>query len=339
MIDYLEISIQCKHMAIGNILRNIDEKTGEIRDYRKEFLVKNKFQNSLRVKSNFNGQEFKIKGNFVKFLQGHNIFGSNDLVGICHEVVKVVLGKLDVPITDIELNKIKHGEFSIHMVDIAWNYRQDPELIPKIIHEVGSMWRSRDNDASNYGSNSVYLKQDKKSFAFKIYNKKVELAHKPLPLSLPNRERLLKYSTGLLRSELRLRSMALRKLRLSRGTDWSQNKVSELIDLALKQAEFNGSIYRRLIPDNVMKLKPRLRQAYVLWEEGHNLSTLYDQQVLRRIGKAFMEIGVDIRKPLIKIEGQAINIASCFSEDKKLNYPKWAVKDGLIFKPKKKKVV
>jgi len=337
MIDFMEITIDCKHQNVGNILRNIDVSSGETRDYRKEGKVKNKYHNSLIVKSNDNGQRIKIKGNFVKYLQGHNIFGSNDLVGISYDVVKVILEQLDIPITDSELTNIKNGYFSVHMVDIAWNYRQDAELIPNIIDEVGTLWRVRGKDVSNYSNKTVYLNQHSNQFAFKLYNKKLELAYRSLPINLPERERLLKYTVGLLRAELRLHSKALRELRLNVGQDWSVDKVKEMIELALKQAEFSGSIYRRLIPDNVMQLKLKLRQAYMLWEDGHDLAKLYDSQVLRRLRNSFAEIGVDISNPPPASEHQEVNIASCFSDENKLNFPKWARTKGLIHIPKKLK--
>jgi len=335
MIDYLDVSINCKHGEIGNILRNIDVNTGQVRDYRKDFLVKNKLNNSLKVKSSHNGQRIKISGNFVKFLQGHNVWGTNDLIGLCFDVVKLVLDKLGISITEDELNNIKNGKFIIHRVDIAWNYRVDVDVISKLIKTVGEQWHEQDKDTSNYGIQTVYLNQHSKHWAFKLYDKRQELKHKPLPLALPHRYKIQEYTNGIIRCELKLCGKALQECDLDIGSGWSVEMVLEMMQLALKQTELSGSIYRRLLPKKVMQLKLKLRQAYVLWEDGHDLTTLYDYQVLNRMRKAFDKIGVDIKNPPPKAEVKDVKIATYFTVENKLNYPKWAKKLGLIHKPKK----
>lgn len=331
----MDITIACKHQAIGNTVDYTNANTGQIRQYRSGFKVKNKYKSSLLVKSEGDGSFINIRGNFVKFLQGHNIFGSNNLKMLAYVVVDRVLKHLAIPITESELDAINKGYFELHMVDIAWNYRQDASLIPRVIDEMGTIWRLRGHDVSNYSDETVYLNQHSKERAFKLYNKKLELAHNPLSLNLPYREKLLRYSVGLLRAELRLHKKALLKLGLTRGVNWSVDKVNQLRQMAVEEAQFCGCINRRLPSEKADQLKSNLRLAYTFWEDNYDLTKYFDSQVLRRLRKKFMEMGVNIMKPPGHVRTSKVNIAECISEENRLNYPKWALKFGVIHLHKK----
>lgn len=335
MIDSIDISINCIHSPQGKIVKRINPDTGEVKHYREKFKVKNSYKNSLTVKSYNDGTQIRISGNFVKFIQGHNIVGSNNLVGIVYEVVQRVLKELDIAITDVELESIRNGHFKVYSVDIAWGYRQEAKLIPYLIDEVGNCWRLRGRNASNYKSETVYWNQHSTELALKFYNKRRELGNKPLPLNLPYRNKLLEYSIGLIRAELTLHSKALSERGLTQGYQWSIAKVSELIELAVQQAQLTGSMNRKLIPAKILTLDRKLRQAYLLWASGFDLTELYDSQVLRRLRNSFSACDINIHKSPVRVNTRIISIAECFSVDNKLKNPKWAIKAGLLFIPKK----
>ncbi len=338
MIDDLDFTFNCKHSSIGDILRNIEVSTGIIRDYRKGIQIANKFGDKLFVKSNNNGECFRVKTCAAKFLQGHNLFGSNNVIGIAYALVLEVTKALNIDITEKELAAIKRGEFTVNSTDIAWSYRVDANLIPNIIHEVGNLWRLQGKNVSNYYKESVYFNQHSKVLAFKLYDKERELGNNPLPANIAQRDKLLTYAKGLIRAELTLHSRALRNHGLTLGRNWSIVKVKEMMELAITQAAFNGSLKRKLMPLEVMRLKLILRQAYGLWASGIDLNQAYSSQTLRRHRNALLSKGIDIKQPPVKaIRTKKTDIARCFSEDNKCTYPSWAKDHGLIFLPKKVK--
>ena len=58
--------------------------------------LKGSHESRIHVKTHDQNQLW-ISGNPTKFLQGHNIFGTNDLLGICVEFYKQVVVRLELP--------------------------------------------------------------------------------------------------------------------------------------------------------------------------------------------------------------------------------------------------
>lgn len=336
MIDYVSAIFKLKHEPFGDILINVDTKTDEERPYRKEVRVGNKSA-SLGVKSTHDGQCIEVTGNYVKFMQGHNIFGTNDLHGLCIGIIKQVTKQLGIRGLQTERQSIMEGNFLIRRVDIAANFRAaDRGEVVAIIREIERHWRDQGKNVSNYGNETVYLDQHNRNVSLKFYNKRAELRTRPLPQNIPARNRLLRYAETLVRAELTLGAVELRKRGLSRGSNWTIAEAKKLIIGAISASGVTGEIKRLLLPDEYETLDHDLKQAYQLWQHGVELRSVFGQSTYWRRRNALRKHGIDIQQPQPKERIVTVDIKSCICLEKMTSRPKFAREHGLIYLPSRR---
>jgi len=69
-----------------------------------------------------NGTVMAISGNPVKWFQGHNIFGSDDLCGLVYETMLRVCSVLEIQPHSCDIQAWRHGDFSLSRIDINGMY-------------------------------------------------------------------------------------------------------------------------------------------------------------------------------------------------------------------------
>ncbi len=334
MIDRITVVFPILHEPFGKILNNIDPITNDERAYRKEFLLKNG-TSSLMVKSCGNGKHIKISGNYAKFLQKHNIFGSNNLLGLCVDVLLIVLGKLTISHSDAEIKKIRVGNFTIKEVDIAGNFRaKSREEVPQIIREIERHWRDLGKNVSNYGVETVYQNQYSKDLSLKLYDKRKQLSDCPLPKDIPQRDRLLKYAEGLVRAELSLGADELKRRGLDKGSSWTIETAKNLLNDEISKSGIHGSIKRLLLPAEYDELPRKLKITYRLWLLGDVPKAILEEQTYRNHRNSLKLAGIDISQAQSKERIVDIDMKSLLSPENMLNFPKFAKQYGLVHLPK-----
>lgn len=335
MIDNLTILFNIKHTPFGKPVSYSDDNDSEKKAYKRKVQVRN-YNTSLNVHSKQNGQQIEVSGNFVKFLQGHNIFGSNDLQGLCRDVISEVAKRLDIIISKADWIEILKGYYEVMGVDVAGNYRVfSREEVPMIIRGIELHWRDQGLNVSNYGSQTVYLDQHNKNVALKFYDKRAELRKHPLPNDLPERLRLLKYTRPLVRAELTLGAAELRRRGLDKGANWSAQLAKELLLDEVAASGLGGEIKRVLLPVEYDELPHLLKLTYRLWLHGDDVKELFDIQKYRRHRNALQNYRIDISKPQPKHRVKMVDIKTCISPENVATFPRFAKKHGLIHIPVK----
>ncbi|GJA52559.1 hypothetical protein KAM347_43500 [Aeromonas caviae] len=71
------------------------------------------------------GRELHIDGNLVKFFQGHNLFGSHDIVGLVSAFMDHLCGipQLGLCPTDFQRQSWRNGNFQLGRVDVTTMYQ------------------------------------------------------------------------------------------------------------------------------------------------------------------------------------------------------------------------
>jgi hypothetical protein len=336
MIDRIAAIFSVIHEPFGDVINNIKIKTNVERAYRKEFALKNG-SSSLMVKSGGNGKYIKISGNFAKFLQKHNIFGTNNLRGLCADVVPMVLNQLGVSYTDAEMQDVINGNFIIKEVDIAGNFRSEScDETPLIIREIERHWRDLGKNVSNYGVETVYLNQYSKDLSLKFYDKRKQLSDCPLPVDIPQRDRLLKYAEGLVRAELTLGADELKRRGLGKGSSWTVDIAKTLLNDEIAESGIYGSIKRLLLPDEYDELPRKLKITYRLWLLGDAPKSILEEQTYRNHRNSLKLAGIDINHAQPKERIVDVDMKSLLSPENMLNFPKFARECGLVHIPVKK---
>ncbi|GEM_PF-323974 len=182
MIDWISADLPLIHSPIpaGRTIR-LDSDGSVVFDYCESVKVQGSYDSSIHVRSygsDGNGKAtiLRIDGNPSKFLQGHNVFGCEDLIGLMTSLYTSIATRLNLKWDYEQLRIIKTGEYDIRRIDINRMF------------EVGSLDRARAwlraaelQSSTRHGrctrkGGTAYWGMNSRRWALKAYIKSEELA-------------------------------------------------------------------------------------------------------------------------------------------------------------------
>jgi len=281
-----------------------------------------------------------IDGNPVKFFQGHNLWGSDDLHGLCIELCLKLSQILNLPIPKPDFDQLVLGDFDLKrvdsnvMLDLVNNFSVEAFLYS--LERTGHL-RFKGSAVSTKGT--VYFGKNSRRSSLKFYNKLSELKAKghKLPPELDQLVSLWDWVTGKLRAEYTLRSLQLKDDNLEKAFRWGDNTPYEVVLKSLSR--LNMSENHTLTPDKLEGLPPRLVGVYHLWKEGHDLTAMYPRKTFYRYRKQLQEVaGVDIaikqgdrKEPAPNV----IDFRRVLTPELVRGVPDWAIGTPLFFEPRR----
>jgi II/X family phage/plasmid replication protein len=332
MIDYITVKFPCKH----------DRST--IPQFGTRYLKIRLRHNSttMEVKSVENGRYLVASGNPAKYFQGHNIFGSNDLQGLCRDLFAKITADLGISVCRKDQQAINAGWYSISRVDLAANFcLPSQEMVTKVLREIQWHWHELGFNVSNYGDKTVYRDQHSKVATSKFYNKRKEISAHPLPEHILGSQRcmlLKEHAKTLLRAEFTLRSLALKNIGLNMGEGWRIAGTRELLRKKVASQDLHREIKHFALPDEYLELKPELKQIYHLWLHGSDLPSLFERSTLHRRRKSLLIFNIDIKQPPAPYRISTVSLQTLLAPEKIIRLPKFANQLGLIYLPVRKTV-
>lgn len=252
----------------------------------------------------------EVSGNPAKFLNGHNLFGSDDPLVLLRGVVERA-----APVLWPGLNPLPDFDFAsatVSRIDLtgAWLLDRAEDVVPFLRAMEERVWcpyrgRGVMNDVGTlyYG----FTKKGKraKDWQLKLYSKGLDITAHPLPAAAYGVEGLLDEVNRTIRVELTLRTAELKRLGLSRVGDWTPAKVGEIWRCYVDKLNFgDGFKLDRAVEDLASNpdLKPRHLTAIAAWKAGHDMRSLYRAKAtLYRVRNEIMELtGIDVFVPVPK---------------------------------------
>lgn len=290
-----------------------------------------------------------VSGNPTKFLQGHNLFGPDDLrslvVAATLKALSLIqagvaanadLHGIDLMPSELDLARWRAGDFTVSRVDLTHMFRVGTTA------DVRAWLRVAGDSARMKWKNKVYQQgtlyfghaekgKRAKDESWKLYCKRDEIEVHQLPAQLPHRAELTDYAEGMLRAELTLRRKALAKFGLLSGRSWSAERVIEVFGQRWECLELSDNV---TVPVEVVQALPRhLQAAYLAWQAGMDPAQLYPRATLYRHAKAIRErVGVDILVPAPKSNVVPLRRILTLSP---ATIPAWARGTSLLFDPSK----
>jgi Phage replication protein CRI/Phage X family len=245
-----------------------------------------------------------LSGNPVKLLQGHNLFGSMDLLGLYLEAgvwVRQNSGLFPGPGTwdACEFSAPRYSR-----IDITRSYRfaTDAEALDYVRFVAGNA-KSRHGAAKLYDSGTAYFGQSSRRWTMKIYAKKQELLHglrgagrRISAMVFP--DELLDWSTGIVRFELTLRGPELAK-HSPPGDIHDSAFLARLWQSYFDSIQFNENAAMSTRPDLIEETLPRYLQLTVsIWRNGRDLRSALPQNTFYRHRREILtRCGIDIAVP------------------------------------------
>lgn len=297
-IDWIHVSVAVKHdpqLISRGIVVHLDNQWNmatAVHHYKAQTL-RSSFENTLWIKPSTTGS-IEISGNFYKFLNHHNVTGTDDLVGLVTDLIQH-LATLDIGIqpTEEELKDVQDGKFRLFRVDVNKAILFGSKVAALDYLEHLKSTASYPYRKKTIYSNGVYFGMRSKRWCLKFYHKGTEVqVHKSGEYHLDDEIKAL--ADLMVRAEMRINSQQLKEWDLHFGYQWSKDIAQSLLDKTLSKLE---------VPTKpVVVEEPKFessadRKFYRCWLAG-DAEICYSLRTIQRYTKRFLhEYGINITKP------------------------------------------
>lgn len=333
MIDWITAEIRCNNKLDTGCLAKINPK-GEVDWVSCSWLpVTGSYESNIMIKP-LSDTRIVISGNPAKFLQGHNLFGTNDLVYLFNNAFSVIhelLADDGLTPTASQLDDIENGKYHLTRVDIneTWHLSNADE-VRAWIRAAGEKMNMPYRGKGVFSGDTLYWGKGSKYWFLKCYHKGDEINRKKsnFPSELKTAE-MLDYANKSLRLELVLCSKFLRSTCLNNAYFWQEKTARMLLLEYIKKFEMSDNF---MISDDVLaKLPTKLKSYYFMWLHGEDVRKHVSKTTFYRIRKQLKEYGIDIALLRDK-EREVNNVIPLvkYLEAKPVGIPDWAYEKGLV---------
>lgn len=276
-------------------------------------------------------QAVRVSGNLVKWFQGHNIFGTNNLQGLVLEALLKIMFLGGITPSELELSMWKAGDIDLLRVDVTDSVCfGSRERVLNALRSLDATAHLKFRGRGQYNGHSLLFGKGSRHWSLTLYSKGAELQKHKLPLSLAETS-LPQIADGLLRTEFRMLSMHLKRLGLDTLASWGDNTASEVHQSHLEKLEISQTTM--LDAEKLQGLPPRLHAAYQLWKDGHDLRAMFPRPTFYRYRSQLLVHGIDIS---VKQERETTNVVPLrvVLIGKPLVLPEWATNSPYYFEPR-----
>lgn len=281
----------------------------------------------------------EISGNPVKFFQGHNLWGTDDVPGLVLETARHVAHALGLVPAGETVAQWIHGHVQLLRVDVTESFHLAS------MGEVLAWLRAAEQTAhlSHRGrgqlvkGSTLYFGKNSRRWSLKLYAKGQEIRAKghgqDAILSLPS---AIAWAERTLRAELTLRSMELKRMRLDQVTAWLPLdgvpfQAAELLRERLGAMTMTTNAH--LSPEVLDTFRPALRAAVAAWEAGHDLRVMFKRATFYKFRAELLPHGIDIATVMPRDVSNVVPLHRVL-EAVPASVPEWAQGTVLYFEPR-----
>lgn len=305
MIDWFRGSIPFLHIPLNGGEVFAINADGSI-DWRivKSVKARGSHESSLQLRSRGsdgegNATELWIDGNISKFLQGHNLMGSRNLIDLVYQTfTKLTKDTPSLSFSFIDSvnaeQAILVGDFDVKAIDINQLYRLDNDRSVESWLYAAEMHASKRAGRTTSKRGTVYLGQHSRRWGLKFYNKFAEML-KNQSDTHPHYERLLGFAKGVLRIELRLLAQELKEKKLRKGYDLPESVINALFDEYIGKIEMHTNTV--LVDEDLLKLPRTVQATYQLWRSGVSCREMLSKATFYRHRRILLAHSVDLNFP------------------------------------------
>ena len=336
MIDWVGCELPCRHFPLnaGTVMKIDSDGFLEWRSPCR-IPVKGSHASGVQVRStgatDFEGRATTLwfSGNPSKFLQGHNIFGSDDLISLMLDTYLKVLEALNIVPNIDDLRKVKEGDYPLMTVDINQSFNLGSRAdVLQWIRAAEYKSKTRHGRPAMKGG-TLYWGKNSQRWALKVYSKgeEIEAPKHRLPTELTN-TLLPEWADTKLRLELRLKKKELREIEIKNAKDLNVQKVRKIYENYVRKLEMSEQI--ALSDDLQMNLPRGLCSTYILWKQGQDLRSILPKNTYYRHRRSLLEQGIDIAFRQESVEKTNVIPLLKVLEAEPASIPAWAFEQNLV---------
>lgn len=349
VIDWLTFTAPCAHaMPItGGSVISIDPAGEVVWKVAKRSAVRGSHDTTLQVRTCARTAEpcthVEISGNPVKWFQGHNLWGTDDLPSLVVATLECLAssGNLDLSPSASDRQAWAAGHCQLTRVDCTESFHLNHrgEVLAFLRAMEQSAHLAHRGRGQLVKGSTLYFGQHSRRWSLKLYAKGQEIEAKgheqEIIASLPHAKA---WADRTLRAELTLRSMELKRLGLSSVTDWFPlDGVPFEASTRLLRERMGGltmTTTSRLDDDVLQAMRPALRMAYENWRTGADLRGVLSRPTFYRYRAQLLEHGIDIAT-VQAVEASNVVPLVRILEAVPVGVPDWAQGTHLYFEPRR----
>lgn len=339
MIDWLTISIPFRHRPLhaGRITSIAPDGSVEW-DIPQRTKVRGSFEQNTVVRSvgdmDRDGYiaEIQLDGNPSKFLQGQNVWGTDDVCLLAVLWFRRVCEELELPFSVFDLYRVSRGAFTLARVDINYTFKlagqvQAQQFLIALGDCSGTKYRRAYTDKG-----SVYYNKGSRRWSSVVYNKYVETKTRrkaQRQMIGPGATQKLRESVkDCVRWEFKFMSLELKDNGIYTGSDLAQYGPTKLFNDYMTRINIDGNM--KMTNTELENLPPRLRGTYQLWDSGCDLRLCLSNATFYRHKRELRELcGINIDCPPREPGSNVVSIRRVL-EPIPATIPEWAYTDGLV---------
>lgn len=348
MIDWLTLLLAVDHSPIdgGRVMSLDKDGVIEWQAVKKESFrgtwETNIQLSTVEIDSNGRGALLRIDGNLLKWLQGHNIIGTDNVMDLVIETARRLYSyfpELDMRPTPEQWENINAGAFAVTRLDVAHMYDVgSPRAVLAWIRQAALTASVKFKGGGMLKGDTLYFGKHSRRSSIKCYHKGTELKAKGHELDpFLADPRLLQIAENSIRFECVYRGMELKRLGAAVGSALSESVTLELFNKLLERLQVSDNT--QLDDDKIHSMKTGLRCAYLSWRHGEDLRGQLPKNTFYRYRRQLLEFGIDIAQ--VQRVNAARNNSNVVPLVTKINpvplaIPQWAIDDGLVYVPKQR---
>ena len=333
MIDWVSSKIICNHdpnKLSNGIIASLDRDGNTEWLTNKKTTVEGSYSTKIQIQSVTDTQIY-ISGNPTKFLQGHNLFGSNDLVSIMGKFFDELLKREELGLCPdpFQYANIKDGHYELSRVDVneTWHLNNQKDVLAWI-RSVGETAYLKHRGAGQFSGDTAYFGKNSRRWALKCYSKGLEIQKKDRRLApeldIPE---MREYAHKALRIEGVTRQLELKRRDLHIASNWDIDTAEELLLEYISKLEMSD-VY--MLKDDVLDTLPtRLRMVYQTWLNGDDLKQIMSKSAFYRCRSEMLKYGIDISTKSPKEKNNVIPLIRVL-EAQPVGIPDWAYERNLV---------
>lgn len=335
MIDWVNVKLPLLHSPIytGEVISITSDGEEEWRSPKRQ-QVTGSYDKAISIRS-VGGDgtglatHLHLSGNPSKFLQGHNVFGSDDIVSLVYDSYRNICNHLRLTPTFNELRNVKNGNYELSNVDINYSFELPTKAdVLAFIRALEYKSSTRNGRPTNKGG-TIYFQHGSSRWKLKIYCKHEEIQTRrgELPEEL-KKTYIPKWAENKLRIELTLLSKQLKEEGIMRANQLTPEIVKNMFSNYVRKIQMSDQI--ALSNEIICELPNRLKSTYTLWSEGHDLRSMMSRATYSRHRKELKEFDINIDLKPASCEKTIVVPMLRILEAKPAEIPTWAFQQRLI---------
>lgn len=347
MIDWLSLVVPMRHVSPihGDRLLCVGFDGAVSWSVAKRTTVAGSFSTGLQLRTATHTPEpcthVEISGNPVKFFQGHNLWGTDDLHALSVATIETVAAVAGIDVHADDRALWLAGDVQITRVDCteSFHLRNLGEVLAWLRAAEQTAHLSHRGRGQLVKGSTLYFGKNSRRWSLKLYAKGQEIKAKghgqDAILALPS---AVDWAERTLRAELTIRSMELKRLELAHVRDWMpvDGVPFEVTGQLLRERLGNMTMTTttHLSAEVMESLRPALRVAVQAWEGGSDLRATLSRPTFYRYRKELLAHGIDIATVHPREVSNVVPLHRVL-EAVPATVPDWAIGTPLFFEPRR----